>query len=60
MAAAGGGGGGGASLSDVTAQVLYAPVDGSTAGPDYPRSVSSATQAALSEKSLTSSQVIPI
>ena len=60
VAAAGGGGGGGAALSGVTAQVLYAPVDGSTAGHYYTRSISSATQAGLSQKPLTSSQLIPI
>jgi hypothetical protein len=60
VAAAGGGGGGGASLSGITAQVLYAPVDGSTAGLEHTRSVSSATQAGLSQKPLTSSHVIPI
>jgi len=53
VAAAGGGGGGGTTIAGVAAQVLYAPVDGSTAGP-YTRSISSVTRAGVSVKPLTS------
>jgi hypothetical protein len=54
VAAAGGGGGwdGATTIVGVAAQVLYAPMDGSTAGP-YPRSVFGVTRVDVSVKSLT-------